>query len=94
MDHEFSKIHERWYPKDCETKCNIEFYLYPPRWAEICFIRLSALSLFFEELNLTRKESVSRNPKPDRRKKNKEHLKTLILKITETMNDFSSDLYM
>ena len=49
------------------------------------------ISHLFEELNLTKKEDVSRDLKPNRIKKYGEHLETLILTITETMNPFSLD---
>ena len=42
-------------------------------------------------LNLTKKEDASRDLKPNRIKKYGEHLETLILTITETMNQFSLD---
>ena len=89
---EFPKIHRCWYSKDWD-KCNNEFYLYLPKIGWNPFYRTKCYITFFEEINLTRKENVLRNPKPTTKKKYKEHLKKVILNIAETMNDFLPDLF-
>ena len=71
--HEIPKIHQCWCPKDWENGNN-EFYLYLPKMTWNPFQKFK---LHFDELNLTRKENVLRNPKPTRKKKFKEHLKNL-----------------
>ena len=62
------------------------------RWTESHYIRLSVISHLFEELNMTKKEDVSRDLKPNKIKKYGEHLETLILTITETMYPLSLGL--
>ena len=56
-------------------------------------MRLSVIALFFEELNLARKENVLINPKPTRKENYNEHLKKLMLNIAETTSEFLPDFF-
>ena len=62
------------------------------RWADSHFVRMEVLSEVLNKLDMTTKEDVSQDLKPNRIMKNTKDLEKILRSIQENMNPFSEEV--
>ena len=62
------------------------------RWSDSHFVRMEVLSEVLNKLDITTKEDVSQDLKPNRIMKNTRDLKKILRSIQESMNPFSEEV--